>query len=69
MSGYSDVAVPVTITAGQTTQYSTSLVQATPAAGGGALSGLGVPGFSAVLGIFAVLTFLAGQGLFRHNRR
>lgn len=62
MSGYSDVAVPVTITAGQTTQYSTSMVAATPAPGG-----LGIPGFTAILGMIAVMAVIAGLGLHKRS--
>jgi len=58
MDGYTDLGVGITITTGQTTEYSTSLVS----------SNAGVnkrtPGFAAVLGILSIACIVAGRRLF-----
>jgi hypothetical protein len=59
MDGYKDLSVFVMITAGQTTEYSTSLVEGTPGVG------QRTPGFTAVLGILAITGLLAVRRLVR----
>jgi hypothetical protein len=57
MEGYQDLSVPITITTGQTTEYSTSLA---PAAGAGLMSNR-TPGFTAVLVVLALTVIVAGR--------
>jgi len=58
MDGYLDLGVGVTITAGQATDYSTSLVS-NPAG-----VNKRTPGFAAVLGILAIACIIAGRRLY-----
>jgi hypothetical protein len=59
MDGYQELSVPVSITSGQTTEYSSSLVSGT------ATMNKRTPGFASVLGILAIISLLAGRRIVR----
>ncbi len=65
MSGYQDLSVPVSITAGQTTQYSTSLIAAAAGTPAPVATTKKLPGFGAVCGILAVAGLAGARRMLR----